>query len=126
MEALANSDSKDWLEGKDITVDRYYTIGEVSSLCMNVKPHIIRYWESQFEILNPVRRRDRRYYRKKQIIIIRNIFELVHKKRYKVEGAIKLISNMNNIKNSKKKADNNTVASPGYIQSLHEILEILT
>ena len=41
---------------------RYFTIGEVASLC-GVKPHVLRYWEQEFDVLQPVKRRgNRRYY----------------------------------------------------------------
>ena len=41
---------------------RYFTIGEVSELC-GVKPHVLRYWEQEFNQLKPVKRRgNRRYY----------------------------------------------------------------
>ena len=35
---------------------RYFTIGEVSELC-GVKPHVLRYWESQFRFLSPAKNR---------------------------------------------------------------------
>ncbi len=33
-----------------IPAKRYFTIGEVSELC-GVKPHVLRYWEQEFEQL---------------------------------------------------------------------------
>ena len=45
-----------------IPAKRYFTIGEVSELC-GVKPHVLRYWETEFPSLKPVKRRgNRRYY----------------------------------------------------------------
>jgi hypothetical protein len=35
-----------------IPAKRYFTIGEVSELC-DVKPHVLRYWETEFESLAP-------------------------------------------------------------------------
>jgi DNA-binding transcriptional MerR regulator len=85
----------EWLSGVDVADGRVFTIGETSSLCCNVKPHVLRYWESQFPSLNPVRRNDRRYYKREDIITIRNIYNLVHLNRYTVEGARKFLSSNN-------------------------------
>ena len=79
----------EWLSGIDVKDERYYSIGEVSTLCNNVKPHVLRYWESQFKNLSPVRRNERRYYRRNDVVTIRNIYNLVHLNRYTVEGAKK-------------------------------------
>jgi len=52
---------------------RYFTIGEVSDLCL-VKPHVLRYWEQEFSQLNPVKRRgNRRYYQRHEVQMIRQI-----------------------------------------------------
>ena len=42
-----------------IPAKRYFAIGEVSDLC-GVKPHVLRYWEQEFEQLEPVKRRGNR------------------------------------------------------------------
>lgn len=64
----------------------YFTIGEVAALCA-VKTHVIRYWESEFQALSPVRRRNRRYYKRKDIELIRQISTLLYKEGYTIEGA---------------------------------------
>ena len=41
---------------------RYFTIGEASKIC-DVKAHVLRYWESEFKDLEPIKRKgNRRYY----------------------------------------------------------------
>ena len=46
---------------------RYFTIGEVSTLC-DVKPHVLRYWEQEFPQLKPMKRRgNRRYYQRQDL-----------------------------------------------------------
>ena len=37
-----------------IPAKRYFTIGEVSELC-DVKPHVLRYWETEFPSLEPAK-----------------------------------------------------------------------
>jgi integration host factor subunit alpha len=60
-----------------IPAKRYFTIGEVSELCL-VKPHVLRYWEQEFTQLNPIKRRNRRYYQHQEVILIRRIRELLY------------------------------------------------
>ena len=65
---------------------RYFTIGEVSDLC-RVKNHVLRYWEQEFRQLNPVRRGNRRYYRRTDVILIRKIRSLLYDQRFTIDGA---------------------------------------
>ena len=66
---------------------RYFTIGEVSELCL-VKPHVLRYWEQEFPQLKPVKRRgNRRYYQRQDVIMIRQIRALLYDQGYTIGGA---------------------------------------
>ena len=66
---------------------RYFTIGEVSSLC-GVKPHVLRYWEQEFPQLKPVKRRgNRRYYQRQDVLIIRQIRSLLYEDGFTIGGA---------------------------------------
>ena len=66
---------------------RYFTIGEVSELCM-VKPHVLRYWEQEFEELSPVKRRgNRRYYQRQDVLLIRQIRSLLYDQGFTIGGA---------------------------------------
>ena len=66
---------------------RYFTIGEVSELCM-VKPHVLRYWEQEFSQLNPVKRRgNRRYYQRHEVQLIRRIRSLLYIEGFTISGA---------------------------------------
>ena len=64
------------------TEKRYYTIGEVAKR-FNVKPSLIRFWESEFAILNP----------KKNNRDIKEIYFLLKEKKYKISGAKKFFKN---------------------------------
>ena len=65
----------------------YFTIGEVSKLC-DTKTHVLRYWEQEFELLNPVKRRgNRRFYQQKDILLVRQIRELLYIHGFTIEGA---------------------------------------
>ena len=66
---------------------RYFTIGEVSDLC-GVKPHVLRYWEQEFPQLKPVKRRgNRRYYQRRDVLIIRQIRSLLYEEGFTIGGA---------------------------------------
>ena len=66
---------------------RYFTIGEVSDLC-GVKSHVLRYWEQEFTQLKPVKRRgNRRYYQRHDVILIRQIRNLLYDQGYTIGGA---------------------------------------
>ena len=66
---------------------RYFTIGEVSDLCL-VKPHVLRYWEQEFPQLKPVKRRgNRRYYQRQDVLLIRQIRSLLYDQGFTIGGA---------------------------------------
>lgn len=65
---------------------RYFTIGEVSKLC-DIKPHVLRYWEKEFDQLKPVKRRgNRRYYQHHEIKLVRNIRRLLYAEGFTISG----------------------------------------
>ncbi|MBS7456649.1 MerR family transcriptional regulator [Coralloluteibacterium stylophorae] len=70
-----------------IPAKRYFTIGEVSELC-DVKPHVLRYWETEFPSLKPAKRRgNRRYYQRHDVLMIRQIRGLLYEEGYTIGGA---------------------------------------
>jgi len=70
-----------------IPAKRYFTIGEVSELC-DVKPHVLRYWETEFPSLKPVKRRgNRRYYQRHDVLMVRQIRGLLYEQGYTIGGA---------------------------------------
>ncbi|MCX7124388.1 MAG: MerR family transcriptional regulator, partial [Gammaproteobacteria bacterium] len=65
----------------------YFSIGEVALLC-ELKPHVLRYWEQEFSQLSPSKRRgNRRYYQRKDVLLVRQIKSLLYSKGYTIEGA---------------------------------------
>jgi DNA-binding transcriptional MerR regulator len=70
-----------------IPAKRYFTIGEVGELC-EVKPHVLRYWEQEFNQLKPQKRRgNRRYYQHHEVVLIRRIRELLYEEGFTISGA---------------------------------------
>jgi DNA-binding transcriptional MerR regulator len=65
----------------------YYAIGEVCELT-GLKPHVLRYWETQFDILNPTKNRaGNRVYRSKEIELVLLVKHLLYEEKYTIEGA---------------------------------------
>jgi len=65
----------------------YYRIGEVAKLT-DVKPHVLRYWETEFRWMAPPKSRSKqRLYRKKDIEMVRAIKRLLYEERYTIAGA---------------------------------------
>ncbi|HAK44691.1 MAG TPA: MerR family transcriptional regulator [Spirochaeta sp.] len=65
----------------------FLTIGEICRL-LEVKPHVLRYWEQEFEIVNP--RKDRggkRQYTKNDVNILFRIKHLLHDEKFTIDGA---------------------------------------
>ena len=70
-----------------IPVKRYFTIGEVGELC-DIKPHVLRYWETEFPQLKPMKRRgNRRYYVREDVVLVRQIRSLLYEEGYTISGA---------------------------------------
>ena len=81
------SESLPFSELPPIPAKRYFTIGEVSDLCL-VKPHVLRYWEQEFTQLRPVKRRgNRRYYQHHEVLLVRRIRELLYGEGFTIIGA---------------------------------------
>ncbi len=70
----------------------YFSIGEVSKITQ-LPSYVIRYWETEFNTLRPQRRESgHRKFTKKDIEHILEIKELLHEKKYTIEGAKKYLS----------------------------------
>jgi len=68
-------------------VQEYFSIGEVCNLT-DLKPHVLRYWESQFKFLNPAKNRSgNRVYQRKEIELILLVKHLLYVDKYTIEGA---------------------------------------
>ena len=67
----------------------YYKIGEVSQIT-GVEPYILRYWESEFKIVTPIRTNSKqRLYRKKDLELILEIKKLLYEEKFTIAGAKK-------------------------------------
>lgn len=72
----------------------YYRIGEVSQIT-GIKPHVLRYWESEFKMIRPYKGSSlQRLYRKKDLELILKIKKLLYEEGFTIAGAKKKIREM--------------------------------
>ena len=65
----------------------YQTISEVS-VQLDVPAHVLRFWESKFSVLKPLKRSGgRRYYRTEDIQLLKSIKSLLYDEGYTIKGA---------------------------------------
>ena len=71
--------------------DAFKTISEVSTL-LDVPQHVLRFWESKFSSLRPLKRSGgRRYYRPDDVAVLRRIRQLLYVDGFTIKGAQKLV-----------------------------------
>ena len=69
----------------------YFRIGEVARI-VGVKPYVLRYWETEFSVLKPDKSPSKhRLYRRRDVETLLKIKELLHRKRFTIEGARKVL-----------------------------------
>jgi DNA-binding transcriptional MerR regulator len=69
----------------------FRTTGEVSEE-LELPPHVLRFWESKFPEIKPLKRRGgRRYYRPEDVDLLRQIRQLLYQEGYTIRGVQKLL-----------------------------------
>lgn len=83
----------------------YYRIGEVSRMT-GLKPHVLRYWESEFKIIKPHKGGSlHRLYRRKDLDLILRIKKLLYQEGFTIAGAKKKIRDLESEQNRARKSD---------------------
>lgn len=106
----------------------YYSIGEVCELT-GLKPHVLRYWETQFRTLQPTKNRaGNRVYRPKEVELILLVKHLLYEEKYTIEGADRKIREMQ--RGGALPEERREVLEPellaGVLDELRNLQEILT
>ena len=69
----------------------YRSISEVAS-SLNVETHVLRFWETKFDIIQPLKRAaGRRFYRPEDVQLIAGIQSLLHEDGFTIKGVQKII-----------------------------------
>jgi DNA-binding transcriptional MerR regulator len=72
---------------KEEPVQEFFSIGDVCNLT-DLKPHVLRYWESQFRFLNPAKNRSgNRVYQRREVELIMLVKHLLYTEKYTIDGA---------------------------------------
>lgn len=75
--------------GAEIPDKLYFRIGDVATI-VGVKQHVLRFWETQFGGLSPKKSgTGQRLYRRKDVELLLEIKDLLHRQRFTIEGAKK-------------------------------------
>ncbi len=89
------------MEIEGIPNKQYFKIGEVSALTQ-LEPYVLRYWETEFKMIRPVRfGSNQRMYRRKDVEIILAIKRLLYEEGFTIAGARKKL--LQNSKEEKEK-----------------------
>jgi len=75
------------MAAKEEPVQEFFSIGDVCGLT-DLKPHVLRYWESQFRFLNPAKNRSgNRVYQRREVELIMLVKHLLYTEKYTIDGA---------------------------------------
>lgn len=81
----------------------YFKIGEVSELT-GIKPYVLRYWETEFNIVKPSKTRsNQRLYKRKEVELILEIKRLLYEEKFTIAGAKKVLLERSRKKSSRGK-----------------------
>ncbi len=106
----------------------YYSIGEVCELT-GLKAHVLRYWETQFRILQPGKNQaGNRVYRPREIKLILLLKYLLHDQKYTIEGARQRLHQMRQEGDPEDHADE--ILSSDFLSAMKDelrtVLDVLT
>ncbi len=113
---------------ESIAKKAYYSIGEVCDLT-GLKPHVLRYWETQFDVLSPTKNRaGNRVFRPKEIELILLVKHLLYEEKYTIEGARRRLQEMRQA--GELEEERQEVLEPEFLSGmkaeLQELLRVLT
>lgn len=99
----------------------YYSIGDVCDLT-GLKPHVLRYWETQFDVLRPTKNRaGNRVFRPKDVELILLVKNLLYEKKYTIEGANQKLLEMR--RGGELEGEQQEVLGPEFLASMKVELE---
>ncbi|HSR42425.1 MAG TPA: MerR family transcriptional regulator [Longimicrobiales bacterium] len=80
---------------KDPIIEKaYYSIGEVCELA-GLKPHVLRYWETQFDVLHPTKNSaGNRVYRPEEVKLVFLVKHLLYERKFTIDGAQQRLKEM--------------------------------
>lgn len=108
-------------------VREFFSIGDVCELT-DLKPHVLRYWESQFRFLSPAKNRSgNRVYTRREVELVMLVKHLLYTEKYTIEGAKQKVDEQRKSGGVKPAARSGLDAETVVLleRDLREILDIL-
>ena len=103
----------------------FFSIREVSDLC-NIEPHVLRYWETEFKHLKPVKKSgNRRFYRHRDVYIALQIKHLLYNLNFTIRGAKKRLATGDVTEIVEAKHNHSTVSLNSIREELENIKNLL-
>jgi len=111
--------AKAGLQVPELSDKLFFSIREVSDICA-VEPHVLRYWETEFKHIKPVKKSgNRRFYRHRDIYAVLQIKHLLYDLNFTIRGAKKRLLN-GDLDEIVEKKDSQTILK----QLKQELMEI--
>ena len=102
----------------------YFRIGEVSSL-VGVDPHVLRYWESEFNVIKPRRAQsNQRLYRRQDVENLLLIKSLLYGNGYTISGARRILKSGGIVRIKKEKTKKAASLDPRLAEIKNELRRI--
>jgi DNA-binding transcriptional MerR regulator len=101
----------------------YFSIGEVAEM-FSVAPSLIRFWESEFDIIKPKKnRKGNRQFTREDIDNVRTIYHLVKEKGFTLQGAKEMLRNDTEAVRDKMEMIESLKKVRGFLMQLKEKLQ---
>ncbi|MFQ5571794.1 MAG: MerR family transcriptional regulator [Rhodothermales bacterium] len=96
----------------------YYSIGEVGEM-MGLEPHVLRFWQAEFDQLRPRKNRaGRRIYTLDDIAVVRRIYHLLRVEKYTIEGARQVMARKDRRVDTPEGSQRELIALRGFLENL--------
>ncbi|PGH38238.1 MAG: MerR family transcriptional regulator [Candidatus Nephrothrix sp. EaCA] len=100
----------------------YFSIGEVAQK-LNVAPSLIRFWESEFDIIRPKKNRNgNRQFTQEDIDSLRLIYHLAKEKGFTLQGVKEILRSNEQVLRSKMEMIDSLKKVRGFLTELKELL----
>jgi len=107
----------------DKSSDAFRTISEVSA-ALDVPPHVLRFWETKFTSLRPLKRSGgRRYYRPDDVAVLTRIRDLLYKDGFTIKGAQRFLKSKEALAPTGVVADLTTGGDASDLTAIQAILD---
>ena len=99
----------------------YRTITEVAEL-LQVPATVLRFWETQFHQIKPMKRMGRRYYQAQDVVLLARIRDYLYKEGYTIKGVQKRLKNTDKFSDSSVfEKEKNNLATDTLIREISDI-----